>query len=120
VERLAGLAQHRRRFLLVARLKKSVPCFIYQPPKKRVRGCGEVLGALPLPEDESAGELHKLPKLSWLNWVRLALIPAGGDWERPTQARGPPHSTRPPKTPIPLQGARVFLGCSTGRSPPPR
>jgi site-specific DNA-cytosine methylase len=77
---VGGLAQHRRRFLLVARLKKSVPCFIYQPPKKRVRGCGEVLGALPLPEDESAGELHKLPKLSWLNWVRLALIPAGGDW----------------------------------------
>jgi site-specific DNA-cytosine methylase len=24
--------------------------------------------------------MHRLPNLSWLNWVRLALIPAGGDW----------------------------------------
>jgi site-specific DNA-cytosine methylase len=24
--------------------------------------------------------MHELPKISWLNWVRLALIPAGGDW----------------------------------------
>lgn len=24
--------------------------------------------------------MHRLPKLSWINWVRLALIPAGGDW----------------------------------------
>jgi site-specific DNA-cytosine methylase len=24
--------------------------------------------------------MHRLPRISWLNWVRLALIPAGGDW----------------------------------------
>jgi len=24
--------------------------------------------------------MHALPRISWLNWVRLALIPAGGDW----------------------------------------
>ena len=24
--------------------------------------------------------IHRLPRLSWINWVRLALIPAGGDW----------------------------------------
>lgn len=77
---LGGLAQHRRRYLLVARLARKLPPLLYQPPKRRVRGCGEVLGALPMPEDPSAGPLHRLPRISWLNWVRLALIPAGGDW----------------------------------------
>lgn len=79
---LGGLAQIRRRYLLVARLPTRVPSLLYQPPKRRVRGCGEVLGQLPIPLPGSTlgGPLHRLPKLSWLNWVRLALIPAGGDW----------------------------------------
>ncbi len=77
---IGGLAQHRRRYLLVARHARKLPPLLYQPPTRRVRGCGEVLGALPLPEDPSAGPLHRLPRISWLNWVRLALIPAGGDW----------------------------------------
>jgi site-specific DNA-cytosine methylase len=77
---IGGLAQYRKRFLMVARLPKRVPSLLYQPPKKRVRGCGEVLGELPMPEDPSAGPMHFMPKISWLNWIRLALIPAGGDW----------------------------------------
>lgn len=77
---LGGLAQHRDRFLLVARHGKQLQPLLYQPPKKRVRGVGEVLGPLPLPNDPAAGPMHRLPKLSWINWVRLALIPAGGDW----------------------------------------
>jgi site-specific DNA-cytosine methylase len=77
---IGGLAQHRRRYLLVARLPSACGAYVYRPSKKRVRACGEVLGELPLPEQPQAGELHRLPKLSWLNWVRLALIPAGGDW----------------------------------------
>ena len=77
---IGGLAQRRRRFLLVARRPEAVKSFVYKPPKQRVRACGEVLGQLPLPEDPAAGALHKLPRISWLNWVRLALIPAGGDW----------------------------------------
>lgn len=77
---LGGLAQVRRRYLLVARDPKQVPTLLYEPPKLRVRGCGEVLGELPLPNDPAGGPMHRLPKLSWLNWVRLALIPAGGDW----------------------------------------
>lgn len=77
---IGGLAQHRRRFLLVARRPAAVPAFVYKPPLQRVRACGEVLGPLPLPEDATAGPLHRLPRLSWLNWIRLALIPAGGDW----------------------------------------
>ncbi len=77
---LGGLAQVRRRYLLVARDPRQVPGLLYQPPKKRVRACGEVLGPMPLPGDPAGGPMHRLPKLSWLNWVRLALIPAGGDW----------------------------------------
>jgi site-specific DNA-cytosine methylase len=77
---LGGLAQHRRRYLLVARHPRRCPPLLFQPPKLRVRGCGEVLGKLPLPGDPDAGPMHTLPRISWLNWVRLALIPAGGDW----------------------------------------
>lgn len=80
---LGGLAQRRRRYLLVARHASRVAPLLYQPPKKRVRACGEVLSRLPMPTTEAAaeyGRIHEMPRLSWLNWVRLALIPAGGDW----------------------------------------
>ncbi len=77
---IGGLGQNRTRFLLVARRPEAVPSFIYRPPRLRVKGCGEILETLPMPEAEDAGPLHELPALSWLNWVRLALIPAGGDW----------------------------------------
>jgi site-specific DNA-cytosine methylase len=84
---IGGLAQHRRRFLMVARHVRQVPAFVHRPPKHRVRGCGEVLTTLPLPEHPDAGRLHQLPEISWLNWLRLALIPAGGDWrDLPTAA----------------------------------
>ena len=79
---LGGLAQHRKRFLLVARHMKQVPEFLYTPPKRRVRGIGELLGELPvpLPGSTDGGPMHALPKMSPLNWLRLALIPAGKDW----------------------------------------
>jgi len=77
---LGGLAQHRNRFLLLARHEKQLPAIVYQPPLQRVRAVGEVLADLPLPEDPAAGPLHRLPRLKWQTWVRLALIRAGGDW----------------------------------------
>ena len=77
---LGGLAQHRRRFLLVARHQAKVPAFLYEPPKRRVRAIGEVLGELLMPEHPAAGPMHRLPRLKWDTWVRLALIPSGGDW----------------------------------------
>lgn len=78
---LGGLAQHRRRWFLLARHRATLPQIIYQPRKLRVRACGEVLGPLPMPGDvELGGPMHSIPNLSWRNWVRLALIPAGGDW----------------------------------------
>lgn len=77
---IGGLAQHRSRFLLVARRPKACANLLYQPPRKRVRGCGEVLGELPLPASPEGGTLHRLPRLTPKNWLRLCLIPAGGDW----------------------------------------
>lgn len=78
---IGGLAQRRKRFLLVARHAKQVPSLLYKPATKRVRGVGEVLDALPMPDAPSAGAHHKLPRIEWINWLRLALIPAGKDWK---------------------------------------
>lgn len=94
---LGGLAQHRRRFLLVARHMEQLPAFLRVPPSRRVRGIGEVLGELPVPwpgTDEGGG-MHRLPKLATINWVRLALIPAGGDWrDIPAEVQLPPRDAR--------------------------
>lgn len=77
---LGGLSQHRKRYLLIARHAASLQTFVYQPPPQRVRSIGECLEHLPLPDDPSAGPMHRLPRLQWRTLVRLALIPAGGDW----------------------------------------
>ncbi|MCL6479409.1 MAG: DNA cytosine methyltransferase [Peptococcaceae bacterium] len=77
---LGGLAQHRRRYLLIARLPERVPSFVYKPAKNRVKAIGEVIGPLPKPDDSAGGPMHRLPRLEWKTWKRLALIPAGGDW----------------------------------------
>lgn len=94
---LGGLAQHRRRFLLVARHMASCPEFLYVPPVRRVRGVGEVLASLPVPApgSDAGGPMHRRPKLSPLNALRLALIPAGGDWrDLPERVALPPREAR--------------------------
>lgn len=80
---IGNLAQHRKRYLLVARLPSSVSAFVHRPPKHRVRACGEVLSQLPMPYGpaaDDAGPMHVLPNISLLTKVRLSLIPPGGDW----------------------------------------
>ncbi|MRR49408.1 MAG: DNA cytosine methyltransferase [Rhodocyclaceae bacterium] len=77
---IGGLAQSRRRFLLVARHVEKVPPFLYEPPKRALRSVGEVLGRLPLPGDPAAGPMHRIPNLQWKTWVRLAFVEAGSDW----------------------------------------
>lgn len=79
---LGGLAQSRQRFLLVARHQRQTPQWMYVPEKYPLRGIGEVIGGLPipLPGCNRGGPMHELTRLSALNWLRLALIPAGGDW----------------------------------------
>lgn len=77
---LGGLGQSRKRFLLVARHAEKVPPFLYEPDKKRLRTVGDILGPMPLPGDEMAGAMHRVPNLQWKTWVRLAFVEAGSDW----------------------------------------
>ncbi len=77
---LGGLGQSRKRFLLVARHREKVPPFLYEPPKRPLRGVGEILEKLPMPGDLSMGPMHRIPSLQWKTWVRLAFVEAGSDW----------------------------------------
>jgi len=95
---LGGLAQHRRRFLLVARHMPQVEAFLRVPSSLPLKTIGDVLGELPVPAPGSSagGPMHRLPKLAAINWVRLALIPAGGDWrDIPPAVRLPSRGGRP-------------------------
>jgi site-specific DNA-cytosine methylase len=77
---LGGLAQSRKRFLLVARHVEKVPPFLYEPEKKRLAAVGTVLDRMPLPGDPAGGPMHRVPRLQWKTWVRLAFVEAGSDW----------------------------------------
>ncbi len=85
---LGGLAQKRRRFLLIARHMEQVPEFVYEPPRQMLRSVGDLFEQLPVPIPkrrkgdpiQPGGAMHALQGLSDLNWLRLALIPPGGDW----------------------------------------
>lgn len=77
---IGGLAQSRRRFLLVARNQEKVPSFLYEPTKRLLRGVGDILDRMSLPGDPAAGPMHRVPALQWKTWVRLAFVKAGSDW----------------------------------------
>lgn len=77
---IGGLAESRKRFLLVARHVEKVPPFLYEPDKKRLQGVGTVLDRMPLPGDPAGGPMHRVPSLQWKTWVRLAFVEAGSDW----------------------------------------
>lgn len=77
---IGGLAQSRKRFLLVARHIEKVPPFLYQPDSKPLRAVGDVLGRMLPPGDLRAGPMHRIPSLQWKTWVRLAFVEAGSDW----------------------------------------
>lgn len=74
------LAQSRKRFLLVARHVEKVPPFLYEPVKRPLQAVGTVLGRMPMPGDAAGGVMHRIPKLQWKTWVRLAFVEAGSDW----------------------------------------
>lgn len=78
---LGGLAQSRKRFLLVARHVEKVPPFLYEPVQRPLQSVGSVLGRMPLAGDvERGGPMHRVPRLQWKTWVRLAFVEAGSDW----------------------------------------
>ncbi len=77
-----GLAQKRERLLLIARHREQAPSHLLMPPNLGLRPMSSVLWKLPppLPGGNAGGPHHRLPRLSELNWLRLAAIPAGQDW----------------------------------------
>ena len=77
---LGGLAQSRKRFLLVARHMEKVPPFLYEPEKRPLLAVGDILGRMPMPGDPAGGVMHRVPSLQWKTWVRLAFVDAGSDW----------------------------------------
>jgi len=77
---IGGLAQSRKRFLLVARHQEKVPPFLYEPDKRPLRAVGDVLGRMPMPGAALGGPMHRIPALQWKTWVRLAFVEAGSDW----------------------------------------
>ncbi len=78
---LGGLAQSRKRFLMVARHREKVPPFLYEPVARPLQSVGSVLGRMPLAGDiDRAGPMHRVPSLQWKTWVRLAFVEAGSDW----------------------------------------
>lgn len=77
---IGGLAQSRKRFLLVGRHMAKVPNFLYEPPKRNLLAVGDILGRMPLPGDPVGGPMHRIPSLQWKTWVRLAFVEAGKDW----------------------------------------
>lgn len=77
---IGALAQSRKRFLLVARHVEKVPPFLYEPVKHQLQAVGTVLGRMPLPGDLAGGPMHRIPRLQWKTWVRLAFVEAGSDW----------------------------------------
>jgi site-specific DNA-cytosine methylase len=74
-----GLAQRRRRFLLVARHMATVTDFLRKPPQYKPLALRDILWELPPPRPGGKG-MHTLPVLSALNHLRLAAIFAGKDW----------------------------------------
>lgn len=77
---IGALAQSRKRFLLVARHTEKVPPFLYEPETKAFKTVGDILGSMPMPGNELAGPMHRIPNLQWKTWVRLAFVEAGKDW----------------------------------------
>lgn len=77
---IGGLGQSRKRFLGIARHAAKVPPFLYEPPRRPLRGVGEVIGRLPVPGGGAGGPMHRVPSLQWRTWLRLAFVEAGSDW----------------------------------------
>ena len=77
---IGGLAQSRKRYLMVARHVEKVPPFLYEPSKRNLKAVGDILEKFPMPGNIAGGPMHSIPNLQWKTWVRLAFVEAGKDW----------------------------------------
>lgn len=128
---IGGLAQHRDRYLLVARQPEVATDYLRRPPKQRVKAVSEVLGLLPSPVSAHGDEMHRQPLASPMTWLRLAAVDpmrvvsarSKGDWrdipdririggERPMSvaARPPRMTGEAPKGSRKAKGAPDDLG----------
>lgn len=78
--KVGGLAQSRPRHFWVQRHMATCPPFLYQPKERPLRAIKEVLGPLPMPNDPAGGPMHTLPNIGFETYLRLSMIPGGGDW----------------------------------------
>ena len=103
---IGNLGQNRDRLLIIARQEERVPVFLYKPPHRDGLALGDVVGPLPLPDDESGGPMHGMTDgMSFRNRLRLWKIEAGKDWRSlindglPERARFRRHLVADPKEP---------------------
>ncbi|MGN5479486.1 hypothetical protein ACTMU2_29090 [Cupriavidus basilensis] len=73
-----GLAQSRKRFLMVARHVEKVPAFLYEPDRIVCRASVPCSAAYLCRAHVEAGPMHRVPSLQWKTWV-LAFV-GDGDW----------------------------------------
>jgi site-specific DNA-cytosine methylase len=107
---IGGLAQHRDRYLLVARQPEVATDYLRRPPKQRVKAVSEVLGVLPSPVSAHGDEMHRQPLAAAMTWLRLAAVDpmrvispsSKGDWrDIPARIRigGPRPMSADPRLP---------------------
>lgn len=77
---IAGLAQHRDRFLLVGRHVATTQAPLLEPFKLPVRSIGDVIGGLPPPLGDTGIPMHVLPNNKRPTEERLAFVEPGRDW----------------------------------------
>lgn len=77
---LGGLAQTRRRFLLVGRHVETCAALLYEPFEQPMKTIGDVIGDLPLPCFENAVPGNDLPNITRRTEQRLAFVEPGSDW----------------------------------------
>lgn len=78
--RIANLAQHRDRFLLVARHVPTTRAVLLEPFETPMRTIGQVIGDLPPPIVDEGIPMHVLPTSTDRTRERLAYVTAGADW----------------------------------------
>lgn len=77
---LGGLAQHRNRFLLIARHVERCPALLYEPFEMPMQTIGDVIADLPVPCFENTVPMHDLPRITDKTARRLAFVEPGRDW----------------------------------------
>lgn len=79
--KVGGCAQSRPRWFRAQRNMRACPPFLYKPLEQPLKAIKDVLWDKPMPGDPQGGAMHTLPNLDFITWLRLALIPPGGDWK---------------------------------------